>query len=585
MTTLSKAARTTRGRLLSPQPSLLVLRVVLLVFLFSSVVVVVDAHDVIRSVTDLKLDENGKVASHYLLYPESQTGMNVEACREILEMKDVYGFTIAAVNKNDDDSSDSSDSGLYDALFPKIMDNVSSSACRAVCIERGVDHTLASAVMPHKRYESSLSTHGEDDTTTSTFDAWFHDTCKRVEICLLNYHNAHTPVQVYWIHETTKLLQLHMQIDYAEKNTRCFHSFVGHQFQAIDGDSHHVLRKFTVEFAMTYSFGENPASDDPNRHGNLDAEIVSALQQEWTRHDRVKRTFSTLGFAKGRLPNDVFASMGAFYYNNRNHAVREEWGGKGVFVNWWESDASFVQIPWNMRSLWQERLRQLVEDWAGEPVEQTVMYGLRQYQAGARLLTHVDRLSTHAVSLIVNVAQGNLTEPWPVEVHDHANRLHEVLMQPGDVVFYESAKCLHGRNRALRGDGAFYVNLFTHYRPVGDAAWYAKPNPAHTPAPLSLDDVPEGSCHVDNAAPNGIVHGTMDIHAVGKVKCDDARLGINLSPALFTATSARDLEDWWRLTAPPGFTGYRDRADRAAVEADDSTTAAVGDAPSSNDEL
>ena len=57
----------------------------------------------------------------------------------------------------------------------------------------------------------------------------------------------------------------------------------------------------------------------------------------------------------------------------------------------------------------------MVEAWAGVPVEQTVMYGLRQYTTGARLLTHVDRISTHAVSLIVNIAQGNLTEPWPVE--------------------------------------------------------------------------------------------------------------------------------------------------------------------------
>ena len=70
-------------------------------------------------------------------------------------------------------------------------------------------------------------------------------------------------------------------------------------------------------------------------------------------------------------------------------------------------------------------LLDLVEAWAGVPVEQTVMYGLRQYETGARLLTHVDRITTHAVSLIVNVAQGNLTEPWPVEVQDHMDRLHE----------------------------------------------------------------------------------------------------------------------------------------------------------------
>ena len=46
-----------------------------------------------------------------------------------------------------------------------------------------------------------------------------------------------------------------------------------------------------------------------------------------------------------------------------------------------------------------------------------------------------------------------MTEPWPVEVYDHGNRLHEILMEPGDVVYYESAKNLHGRNRPLAGKG------------------------------------------------------------------------------------------------------------------------------------
>ena len=163
---------------------------------------------------------------------------------------------------------------------------------------------------------------------------------------------------------------------------------------------------------------------------------MRTLHNEWRRHNRVTRTFSELGFKKGRLPDDLFASMGAFYYNNRHNKVNEEWKGKGVFVNWWETDCSFIQIPWEQKGRWQERLRVLVEAWAGVPIEQTDMYGLRRYEHGARLLTHVDREATHAVSLIVNIAQGNLTEPWPVEVFDHGDRLHEVIMEPGDIVYY-----------------------------------------------------------------------------------------------------------------------------------------------------
>lgn len=169
------------------------------------------------------------------------------------------------------------------------------------------------------------------------------------------------------------------------------------------------------------------------------------------------------------------------------------------------------------------------------------MYGLRRYEEGARLLTHVDRLSTHAVSLIVNVAQGRLAEPWPVEVFDHAGRLHEVLMAPGDVVYYESAKNLHSRNRPLQGRGSYYVNLFTHYRPMGDGVrWHHVLDQEGVPPPV--DDNVVGDC---------VVKELDQRHPpYGEVKCEDARLGQYVSPTLVQLKGPEDLIAWWRRTAP-----------------------------------
>ncbi|KAJ1436643.1 hypothetical protein B484DRAFT_393118 [Ochromonadaceae sp. CCMP2298] len=48
-----------------------------------------------------------------------------------------------------------------------------------------------------------------------------------------------------------------------------------------------------------------------------------------------------------------------------------------------------------------------------------------QYNDGTRLLTHVDRESTHAASLIINVGQSLMREPWQLEIYDFADRLHE----------------------------------------------------------------------------------------------------------------------------------------------------------------
>jgi hypothetical protein len=36
----------------------------------------------------------------------------------------------------------------------------------------------------------------------------------------------------------------------------------------------------------------------------------------------------------------------------------------------------------------------------------------------------------------------------------------------------------------------------------------------------------------------------------GRVKCDDPRLGSNVSPSLHVANSAQDLIDWWERTTP-----------------------------------
>jgi hypothetical protein len=73
-------------------------------------------------------------------------------------------------------------------------------------------------------------------------------------------------------------------------------------------------------------------------------------------------------------------------------------------------------MPPGLADMWQSRLKDLVEEWVGMELETTDMYGMRVYTSGARLATHVDRVTTHAASLIVNIAQENVVKPWTVEV-------------------------------------------------------------------------------------------------------------------------------------------------------------------------
>lgn len=122
-----------------------------------------------------------------------------------------------------------------------------------------------------------------------------------------------------------------------------------------------------------------------------------------------------------------------------------------------------------------------------------------------------------------------------MEVYDHADRLHEVAMEPGDIVYYESAKALHGRNTPLAG--GHYTNLFTHYRPIGDPHWYDKENPPGTPEPLM--DV--GTCQLV---------GKANEYSIGAVKCENDGIGPHLSPKMFTATSGEDLYNLWLSVGP-----------------------------------
>ena len=110
-------------------------------------------------------------------------------------------------------------------------------------------------------------------------------------------------------------------------------------------------------------------------------------------------------------------------------------------------------------------------------------------------------------------------------------------MEPGDIIYYESAKSLHGRNTPLAG--GFYTNLFTHYRPIGDPEWYRKENPPGTPEPLM--DV--GKCELV---------GKENEYSVGAVKCENDAIGPHLSPKLLTARSGEDLYNLW-LNVGPAF--------------------------------
>lgn len=133
-------------------------------------------------------------------------------------------------------------------------------------------------------------------------------------------------------------------------------------------------------------------------------------------------------------------------------------------------------------------LRPLHEAWAGVPLVPNNSYGLRVYRDGANLNMHLDKVDTHIISSILHVGHDEDMEPWALVIEDFQGNTNEVHLEAGDMLFYESSKCLHGRPRRMKG--GWYASVFTHYYPVGWEANTARMNQHHR-VPPSWDEYEE----------------------------------------------------------------------------------------------
>ncbi len=93
------------------------------------------------------------------------------------------------------------------------------------------------------------------------------------------------------------------------------------------------------------------------------------------------------------------------------------------------------------------------------------MYGFRRYLRGAKVGCHTDVISRDGklirsyyfekrkrkiflplipadkvISAIINVDQDADAKPWPLDILDHTGAHHRVELEPGDLLWYESAK-------------------------------------------------------------------------------------------------------------------------------------------------
>ncbi len=108
----------------------------------------------------------------------------------------------------------------------------------------------------------------------------------------------------------------------------------------------------------------------------------------------------------------------------------------------------------------------LHEAWSNVELIPHYAYGLRVYRNDSNLLMHLDKRDTHVISSILHIDHGEGDEPWPLIIEDFHGNTNEIYLESGDLLFYESSKCRHGRPK--KSNGKFYSSLFSHYYPKKD---------------------------------------------------------------------------------------------------------------------
>lgn len=99
---------------------------------------------------------------------------------------------------------------------------------------------------------------------------------------------------------------------------------------------------------------------------------------------------------------------------------------------------------------------------------------------------HTDITSTHVISCIYHIGSSEDSQPWPIVIEDYAGHTNAVVLKPGDMLLYESAKNSHGRPYAFHG--SWYTSVFVHFFPKHNWSHEDSSLDSHFAIPLNWRD-------------------------------------------------------------------------------------------------
>lgn len=171
-----------------------------------------------------------------------------------------------------------------------------------------------------------------------------------------------------------------------------------------------------------------------------------------------------LGFKVVKCPPHVWNIIKELYSVLRHVPTRESWEGiEDIITGETNPDLmSLHRLP-TIQSLIHKELKGLHEAWSGMELELQNIYGIRSYNHNSTLVNHRDIVQTHHISSIIIVDKKLDGAPdWPLDIQDHDGNWHKIYANPGDLILYESARCMHGRMETFQGD--WFRNFYVHYK-------------------------------------------------------------------------------------------------------------------------
>lgn len=173
--------------------------------------------------------------------------------------------------------------------------------------------------------------------------------------------------------------------------------------------------------------------------------------------------FHTIGFEKRRVPKELFNKITTWFKNNL-HLEKEEPLDQGFLQNpsGIASDIVSLDMAEELKREIDKVIKPIFEEWAGMPLFTTAMYGIRSYRRDSSLKMHCDTWHTHVISAIIHV-EDDSDESWPLKIVDNYYREHDIHFEKGDLVLYESSRCMHGRPTKYKGNK--WSNMYIHYSP------------------------------------------------------------------------------------------------------------------------